>query len=307
MRLLAGLIALGLATQASRVQAPASIVLPVEHASNVFFARTTINGAGPFWLTIDTGATLTVIDPATATRLGLSTSDAGRRANVGVAGDSVRMVTAQSARLQVGTLPLFAPSPLYVISVRGNSGFLGHHIDGVLGVDFLRRHIVEFDYRHGRVSLRPASPIRSDPAGRPDAPSGRVAIALEGNVLVAPATLTLPDGEQVTARLLIDTGSNGALTLTSPFVSRHRLADRFQSQRASASVGINGMVFARVIELRSVAFGQAIITSPNAALSRATSGLHASADFDGIIGAELLRHFRVVIDFPRRRLALEPR
>jgi predicted aspartyl protease len=40
--------------------------IPVERGSNVFFARATINGAGPFWFTVDTGATLAVIDPATA-------------------------------------------------------------------------------------------------------------------------------------------------------------------------------------------------------------------------------------------------
>ncbi len=68
-------------------------------------------------------------------------------------------------------------------------------------------------------------PARTDPPGG----QGAVAFTLEGNVLVAPATITLPDGKRVTARLLIDTGSNGALTLTSPFVRQHDLVAQFPS------------------------------------------------------------------------------
>ena len=47
------------------------------------------------------------------------------------------------------------PDVLYVVPVRGNAGFLGHQIDGVLGTDFLRRYVVEFDYGAGRVTLTP--------------------------------------------------------------------------------------------------------------------------------------------------------
>ena len=71
-------------------------------------------------------------------------------------------------------------------------------------------------------------------------------------------------------------------------------------------MGINGTVFSPVIALTSVAFGDAVIARPNAALSKATAGLDASTDFDGIIGAELLRQFTVTIDYPRRRIIFSP-
>lgn len=245
-----------------------------------------------------TGATLTVIDPATAARVGLETRAAGRRANVGVTAGDIELATTTGARFDVTGLAPFAPSLLYVVPVRGNAGFLGHQVDGVLGTDFLRRYVVKFDYAAGRVTLwRPAftgSDTGSDAGGIP--------VMLEGNVLVAPATTVFTDGTRTTARLLIDTGSSGALTLTTPFVRRHRLVQRFESRRASATVGINGMTFSPVITLTSVLFGDAVISQPNASLSQATAGLNASDDFDGIVGAELLRQFTVTVDYPRRRL-----
>jgi hypothetical protein len=279
-------------------QAPPGVSLPVEQSSHVFFARTTINDRGPFWLTVDTGATLTVIDPETAKDLGLPLTDAGARADVGVGGGSTPLATTRGARFTIGEAGLFVPSPLYVVPVRGNQPFLGHRIDGVLGTDFLSRHIVEFDYSNGRVVLHAPGGFKRE--GLPTA----VAVTIGGNVLLAPAALTLPDGSVQTARLLIDTGSNLGLTLTSPFVRQHRLVERFPSRRATAAAGINGLVASPLVTLGALSIGEAGFGRVDVALSRDASGLNASAAFEGIIGADLLRHFRVIVDYPGRRIYL---
>ena len=102
----------------------------------------------------------------------------------------------------------------------------------------------------------------------------------------------------------LDTGSNGAVTLTTPFVRQHKLADRFQTRELTATVGISGVAFSPVVVLPSVTFGDAIMPDVRAALSAATTGLSASTDFDGIIGAASLRRFVVTVDYPGRRLIL---
>jgi predicted aspartyl protease len=284
---------------AGRLQS-APAVLPTERSSNVFFASVTINGSGPFWFTVDTGATLTVIDPGTAQQVGLTTRPAGSRANVDVTGGETEMATTSGARLEIAGLRPFVPDVLYVVPVRGNAGFLGHQVDGVLGTDFLRRYVVEFDYAASRVTVRPPGP-----ASRSVLESGNdVRITVTGNVLIAPAMALFADGTQAPAGLLIDTGSSGALTFTTPFVKRHQLTERFKSNKASATVGISGMVFSPVITLGAVRFGEAVVRQPNASLSQATAGLNASEAFDGIIGAELLRRFTVTVDYPGRRLRL---
>ena len=279
-------------------QAPPAVSLPVEHASHVFFARATINDRGPYWLTVDTGATLTVLDPGTAKDLGLRVTDAGARPDVGVGGALTPLATTRGARITIGEAGLFVPSPLYVVPVRSGQDFLKHRIDGVLGTDFLSRHIVDFDYARRRVVLHAPGAFTRDTL--PPA----VTITVRSNVLLAPASLTLPDGSVQTARLLIDTGSNLGLTLTSPFVAKHRLVERFPSRRATASAGINGVVASPLITLDAFSIGNAAFGRVDTALSRGTSGLNASQAFDGLVGADLLRHFRVVIDYPGRRMYL---
>ncbi len=266
----------------------------------MFFARATINGAGPFWFTVDTGATLTVIDPAIAKRANLVVRSAGRRGGVGIGAGDTTMATTTGATIEVNGLPAFAPPVLYVVPVQANAPLLGHAIDGVLGTDILSRTVVEFDYAQGRLSVAPAGgPVSSNRANT-------VSFTIDGNVLLAPATITLPDQTRTNARLLIDTGSNGSLTLTSPFVRRLQLAPGAHGHDLNLAVGVNGTVISPVVVLPSVAFGAASIASPKAALSQATVGLDASTDFDGIIGADLLRQFHLTIDYPRRLLTLSP-
>jgi predicted aspartyl protease len=292
-----GVIAAWSACAIVLAQGPSATSLPVERASNVFFVRVHIGDTGPFWFTVDTGATLTVIDPAAAARAGLVVRAAGQRPNVGVGEDAVDLSTT-SATIRIDGLPDFSPPFLYVMPVQAGASVLGHAIDGVLGTEVLRRYVVEFDYTRSRVTLH-------RPAAASGLAAGGVPITLDGNVLLAPATLAFLDGSRLPARILVDTGSNGSLTLTTPFVRRHSLATRFRTTRASAAIGVNGMSVAPVIDLVSLAFGHALIRAPEAALSSAVSGLHASGDFDGILGAELLRRAdRLVIDYPGRRLRM---
>jgi hypothetical protein len=281
-------------------QSPAGVVLPVERASHVFFARATIDGQGPFWLTVDTGATLTVIDPSTAARLGLRVTNAGARPNVGVAAGLTPVATTRRATIQIGQAASFVPSPLHVVPVGAAQDLVGHRIDGILGTDFLAQHVVEFDYGRSRVVLHARATYDND------SPPAGVAVTVHRNVLLAPATLTLPDGDTLAARLLVDTGSNLGLTLNTPFVRRHRLGERFPSRRMTASAGINGLVSSPLMTLTSVSIGETTIRRPDAALSQETTGLNASESFDGILGADLLRGFTVVVDYPARRLILRP-
>jgi len=272
--------------------------LPVERALNVFFARVVLNGKGPFWFTVDTGATLTVIDPSTASRLGLQVADEGEHRNLGVASGLTELKTARGLSIAVGGAPPFVPDKLFVVPVRGNAGALGHAVDGVLGTDFLRRYVVEFDYPAGRVRLHGAAGFAYRGNGT------IVPVELSANLLLAPAAVALNDDTTMTAHMLVDTGSSARLTFNAPFVRRHNLT-RFPPLGLTASVGINGVTSAPVIGLRYLAFGQATLDRPEVALSHAASGLTSSDAFDGIIGAELLSRFRLFVDYPARRLILE--
>lgn len=280
------------------IQAMGIVSLPVERASNVFFARATVNGEGPFWLTVDTGATLTVLDPTTAAELGLTSGPTDVRPDVGVGARAAPVSRSGGATILVPGAAPFRPEPLYLVGVRDAEAALGHRIDGVLGHDFLEQFIVEFDYPGGAVRLHPPRAVLLGNATP-------VRIRTQGNRVVVTARLELADGESLDARLLVDTGSSSGISLNSPFAARHRLEERFPSTELSAAVGVNGMTVRAVMYLAGVAIGSTELPVERVALSRDTTGLSASDEFDGIVGAAVLRRFRVVVDYQRRELMLD--
>ena len=287
----------GVAVAALGMQMPEGVRLPVERASNVFFARATINGRGPFWLTVDTGATLTVLDPATVEALALPVRPADARPDVGVGGGTTTVAMTSGATVRTGDAAPFRPSPLYVVGVRDAEAALGHQIDGVLGHDFLSQYVVAFDYGAGAVRLYPAGAVIGG-----EAPAVRVRTA--GNRVVVGARLALADGEVLDARLLVDTGSSSGISLNSPFAERHRLEARFPSTELSAAVGVNGMTVRAVMYVSGVSIGETDLPVTRVALSRDRTGLSASTEFDGVLGAAVLRHFTLVVDYHRRELLL---
>jgi hypothetical protein len=245
-----------------------------------------------------------VLDPSTAEALGLVVRDAGPRADVGTGAEATRLATTTGAVIRIGDAPPFQPAPLYVLGVRDAETHLRHRIDGVLGTDFLQHFVVAFDYADAKVDLFPAT------TGGASGPVG-VPVDLAGNRLIVPATLTLPDGQALTARLLVDTGNSGGLSLNTPFVRAHDLEARFpnvpgDSINLRISVGVNGAITSRVVSFGGLTIGDARLDRPDVALTTAAAGLAASGDFDGILGADVLRHFTLRIDYPRRRLSLLP-
>ena len=53
-------------------------------------------------------------------------------------------------------------------------------------------------------------------------------------------------------------------------------------------------------------FGRVIIDDPPVGLSQDTEGGGASEENDGLIGGEIFRRFKVILDYSRKQMILEP-
>jgi len=287
-------------SQAGRgVTAPApSIVVPVERVSGVFFARVSLNGKGPFWFTVDTGATHTVIDPSAARRLGLRVVDEGGSLSVGIGPGTTPMATTHGVTVRVGRAGRFAPHRMFVVPVADAAQAFGHAIDGVIGTDFLGQYVVEFDYRAGRLVLHDAVRFQYRGAATP------VPIRLDGARPLVRVLVTLADGTIFNTQMLVDTGSTARSSFNGPLVNKFGL-QRFPSLGMTASLGVNGLTAASVIRLGSLAVGDVVFERPELAIPTTTAGLNADLSFGGMLTPDLLGSGRLILDYPARRLVLE--
>jgi hypothetical protein len=107
-----------------------------------------INGSGTAQLELDTGASITTINPIVLSALGISFRDARKGSIKGVTGEAnVLAVQVESIDVSGATF-----GPLWVVS--HDAGF-GPDRDGLLGRDFLDHFAVNIDNAAGLVTLTP--------------------------------------------------------------------------------------------------------------------------------------------------------
>jgi hypothetical protein len=106
---------------------------------------------------------------------------------------------------------------------------------------------------------------------------------------------------------MFDTGSGGALVLHSPFVGAHNLPGPDSTTvRAIGIGGAGGQSVGRIGRVASLQLGAFTIKNPETIFSADTAGSFADKSLAGNIGVQIARRFRMMLDYSRSRLILEP-
>ena len=178
------------------------------------------------------------------------------------------------------------------VLVIGGGPFTNGGPAGFLGWQFLRKLVVEVDYQHGRLNFY-------DPATYTySGPGVRVPVTTSGNNILIPAQVY---GHR--ASLELDSGNeNSALVLFRKFAAAHKLHSNIE---AITGYGFGGLTRAAVTRAPALFIGGFELQSPLVNLSLETSGVEG-ADFDGNLGAPVLRQFTWIYDLPHGAVYLEP-
>jgi len=272
-----------------------ALKIPFELTGNLVLLQARLNDSPPLWFIVDTGATDTVIDSQLAKTLHLKplgrtvgTGSAGTATAIIFNGTTLRLPNTEATNLTVYGLPIdFLSSPL------------GRKISGVIGNDILKQLAVEVDYESQVVNFYEAASYQYSGAGVV------IPITLEGYPFVR-ARITLDGGRVIEGKFEIDSGSTGAITFNTPFVDRNRLLNSVSKSNQTRLGGVGGSAVAFSGRLNTLSLGSFQLENLIARFSRARRGDDASAKYDGLIGGDILRRFKVVFDYSRRRMMLEP-
>jgi predicted aspartyl protease len=267
--------------------------VPFTSPSNLILLEGRIGESGPMTFLLDTGAGRTVLDVPLVDSLGLRVTGQGRA--LGASG-SVPMRLVADVHVRLGGVEL--PLPMAVaLAFADLEPALGMNVDAVVGHELFTRYVVQIDYAGGTVRL-------FDPAAfvAPQAPS--VPLEVEGNAAFVPVRIGV-DGRTLQARLRLDTGAGGALTLNAPFVRRHGLAAG-PGLTTGASWGVGGRSLEVNRRLERLTVGEFALDAPAATLSLDTAGVLSGSEGDGLLGGDVLRRFTVTLDYGRGRMYLQP-
>jgi hypothetical protein len=110
----------------------------------------------------------------------------------------------------------------------------------------------------------------------------------------------------VEARLEVDTGADGTFVINSPLVKKQKLVEAILKTGQSNNNGAGGEQKLLVGRVKAVQLGRLVFDSPPVGLSQDTEGSGASEENDGVLGGEILRRFKVILDYSRKQMILVP-
>jgi len=278
------------AAESTNLPSPVALI-PLEFRQGAALVRVRANGSQLLTFKLDTGFGVTTIHPELVEALGLKR--AGKLTITGIAGKEQADLLSGAAFDFCGAT--YAPRRVAMIPSDAQHRRRGQ--DGILGAGFFRRFVVELDPAERTMTLH--DPEQFNYTGKGEI----IPLQFRRDTPMVEATINIPDREPVRARYEIDSGCDGALCLGHDFVKTNRLEEILSQNHSGSRTGVGGSVATRVGRLPQFQLGRQKLDDVAANCFR--EGSPVDGDLAGHIGLGVLRQFKVILDYSRRRMILE--
>lgn len=253
--------------------------IPFELYGDLIYIKVSVNGSKPLSFNLDSGASGCVVDLTLAKRLGLKTE--GKAAGTGAGSGTYEITFAKNVNYDISGFKLAVESS-YVIDLSGNISIMGRPLDGIIGYDLFARYVVIIDY-DSRV-LRLYEPQTYGYSG-----SGEIVpIVLKKKTPYFTGKLKVAGREAADREFLIDTGSGDSVD------------DDLVAESTAPKLEI----------IAGVGLGQEFksVAGPVEWLKMGKLSVENAFGVSGrsMIGGQVLRRFRVIFDYSRGHMVLEP-
>lgn len=295
-----GMFAVGCRSQATMPDwtADHQFTVPFELITNHILIPVTINNQKLSFI-FDTGDKYAIVDSARARALGLKMGSdlqvhgAGEKT---IPGNFVKDEHYGVAGLWNFSGPVYLSVPLNDISAA-----LGRQVDGIVGSDLIRLFVVEIDYAKRKLIFHDRDKFSYTGSG--------IKLPIEFDSQdhpVVTAQLKTNGRELPAGKYVVDLGANTTIVLNTPFVNEERLLEGLHVSVAGTTRGTGGLVKGRTGRVDSLRLGNWTLPQPYATFSQDSKGANATSDVQGYIGTEIMRRFRLFLDYAGKNIILEP-
>jgi membrane-associated protease RseP (regulator of RpoE activity) len=213
---------------------------------------------------------------------------------------SVKFVLLEDVKLTLPGIEVTG-ARMAAISLTHMEPYWGKPKYGLLGGNILKQVVTEVDYINRLVTFYKPDTYSYKGSGE------KIPIKFVTNAILVKARIRInAEDDDVVGLFLIDTGVRNSF-FNSPFVSKHQIIKKSKKWIENITgFGIGGEGFGKLSRINTIQMGQYRIRNPIIELTTDTRGIAASKTFDGIIGADLLSRFKVVFDYHRGEMIIEP-
>jgi Aspartyl protease/PDZ domain len=262
--------------------------IPVTIAGGAVLVPVKINDR-TFNFLLDTGSSRSIIDPVTATNLGLL-SEGTQRIQKNFRNLVVDIT--EVSTLAIGTHE-FNRAPLDELTLAPISKALGTTVDGVLGNDILQQLTFKLCYSTRTLLVGPL--LKRGTLGQP------LTLRQSENQFFVSVTLI-----SVPAELVLDTGTNSTNLSWKTWEKLARVWTPKQIVEGIARAG-NPTSQLILVCLPSLKLGNDVLPDQAVrAQQQSDAGAFSSEDFGGILGSDILQQFEVTFDLRNNTIFLRP-
>ena len=250
-----------------------------------------VNDSPPLNFTIDTGSDFFgIITAEQAKKLNLTP-----RENYKVGGIVGEIETALIRNVNLGFSGLEARNQRLEVLFAGAADN-DSRVDGALGFQFLKQFVAEFDHEAKTIKLFSPADYRYN------GPGEIIPVKIKDGSPMIRVKMITASGKTVESYFEVDSGLGGTLVFFTPAVKKYGLLEDIKTIQSPTSIETGGEYNRRIGRVKSVQVGRVTISDVPVSLSQNAEG-HG---IDGNVGAEILRHFKVIFDFSHNRMILEP-
>lgn len=265
--------------------------IPVQ-IPHLIFVSVKVKNSEPLRFILDSASTWSFLDSGLATTLGLKTE--GQRSLEGAGENSFNVQFAHDIPLDISGVRLDIKD--LAITSLSNKPY-----KGLLGADLFKQFVVEIDYQKQVVNL-------FEPRNFKYVGSGEILpLKLRDNIPEITASITTTAHPTTIKALLdVDTGASQTILLARPFVEANQLLASTTGMLRIGAGGLGGGSSYLLGRTKSFKLGRYIFKDWLAGFWQDQRGAGAATDRDGVLGNGVLKRFKVIFDYSRQRLILEP-
>lgn len=183
------------------------------------------------------------------------------------------------------------------------SSQVGIEVNGIIGYNFFRNHIVEIDYDRKRIVVY--SHDNKNIKERLEKKFNKAAITLEANKPYYISDI-VAEGQSIPSKLLIDTGNSDALWIFSNKTDKIKIPEKNIPDYLGR--GFSGSVYGKRARVNSFEFGQKVFKLPLVTFPDSVSikSVNFVSDRVGSIGGEVISRFTTVFDYVNNVIYTRP-
>jgi len=274
------------------------IEIPFEVEGNWMVIPVSVNGSSPLRFVLDSGASATVFyNSKAANSLNLKITGTMPVRGAGGGGATSEVSIAENVNFNVGGIK-FSDGRLAVRTSPSGSPSLGGR-DGVIGRIVFATLVVEVDWEKRVIKLH-------DPAKYKYSGKGTVLPLTfdEGGRPYTMAAVNVTGDKKVPVKLVVDTG--GGHTLQLDLGSKPEIQLPEGARKTVLGRGGSGEITGHTGRIKNFEFGGQMLKDVSTDFPDASSGTAGIGGRQGNLGGGVLRRFKVIYDYSRKQMIVEP-